>query len=153
MYDYAHCYWASLTDADTLKTPTTWSHVEVSVALISACLPTMRPLLTSFLGVIGLNSNNNSHGKASEYSEGQPASRQMKPKKKPHDTALTDFSVLDEGRDGWETPKHGSTDEVPLHGIQIEKEYEQKVETESTIDNAGWIDDRRRKSWYPGGPK
>ena len=39
---------------DTLKAPTTWSHVEVCVALISACLPTMRPLLTMFMKAIGL---------------------------------------------------------------------------------------------------
>lgn len=30
-----------------------WSHIEVSVALISACLPTMRPLLTAFLTLAG----------------------------------------------------------------------------------------------------
>lgn len=74
---------------------------------------------------------------------------QRSSKKKPSTGLTNNFSVLDEGRDGWSTPsKTDSNDELPLHSIQVQKQYEQKVETSPKSD--GWLDDRRKQAWYPG---
>ncbi|MBA7491859.1 hypothetical protein ES702_02407 [subsurface metagenome] len=47
-----------------------WSHIEVSVALISACLPTMRPLLSAFLGLAGSGWSNDEVEEAHNIREG-----------------------------------------------------------------------------------
>lgn len=39
-----------------------WSYIEVCVALISACLPTIRPLLTAFSGLTGLGWSHSGRG-------------------------------------------------------------------------------------------
>lgn len=39
--------------AESLKSFNEWGYIEVCVALISACLPTIRPLLTAFSGLSG----------------------------------------------------------------------------------------------------
>lgn len=71
------------------------------------------------------------------------------PHKKKPSTGLSSFSVLEEGRDEWSTPTKDSTnDELPLTSIQVQKDFEHKIETSRQSD--GWLDDRRRESWYPG---
>ena len=107
----------------------------------------MRPLLTAFMGAIGMNSTKIAH--TTHFSEAKGGSNLQRSSKKKLATDLSEFSVLDEGHDSWSTPtKTGSNDELPLHSIQVHKDFEQKVETDSRSD--GWLDDGRRRSWYPG---
>lgn len=121
----------------------------------------MRPLLTAFLGVIGMNSSkhNKSDSKASGWSgnsaQGKQVPKPIKGKKtnKQSISGLTTFETHDDREDGtggWSTPpKAGShdTDEIPLNGISIQKVYKQQVVTNSKSDD-DW-DDRKRKLWYP----
>ena len=69
-------------------------------------------------------------------------------KKKPS-TGLSNFSVLEEGQDGWATPpKTSSNDELPLNSIQVQQDYERRIESRPDSGSA-WVD-QRKKSWYPG---
>lgn len=111
--------------------------------------------MTAFLNFVGLNKTSQ-HGKASEYNEGRgPSEYSRSRKKKPSTGLTTEFSVLNEGRDGWSTPTNAeSTDEWPLKGIQVQKEFEQVVETIPKAERSPkpdeWVDDRKGSSWYPG---
>ncbi|KAK5076367.1 hypothetical protein LTR64_006153 [Lithohypha guttulata] len=130
----------------TLKTPTTWSHVEVSVALISACLPTMRPLLVKFLRLVGVQGSTN---EGSAQSAGRATIGTSKPNKRRMPTSKLEFSVLEEGRDEWPEAKRTSTDEVPLNGIQVRRSYEQIIV--EVPKNDGWNDNPpKSEAWYPG---
>jgi len=89
------------------------------------------------------------HAIPHEYSGGREDTRMRQACKKKPSTGLSDFSVLGEDQDAWSaSTKTGPNDEVPLRGIQVQKEYEQKVEEGGQSD--GWLEDGRRKSWYPG---
>ncbi|KAL1874720.1 hypothetical protein Plec18167_005956 [Paecilomyces lecythidis] len=90
----------------TLKNPTTWSHVEVSTALISACLPTLRPLLTSFMRVIGMGSQVD-HSHSGTRTPGIPASSNGT------FPAPSKFKA-------WPETKNVSNDEIPLNSIKVE---------------------------------
>ena len=127
---------------DTLKTPTTWSHVEVSVALISACLPTMRPLLTAFLRAIGAHDSNRDRDTDRTASKPKPMKR-VSIHNTPS-TGLSQFSILEKGRDGSRT----SFDHIPLNSIQVQKGYEQTVAIDDQEMKS--MDERLHKNWYPG---
>ncbi|KAJ9204731.1 hypothetical protein DTO166G4_6978 [Paecilomyces variotii] len=94
----------------TLKNPTTWSHVEVSTALISACLPTMRPLLTSFMRVIGMGSQVGTSHSASR-TPGIPA------------TYSGTFPAPSKFK-AWPEAKNISNDEIPLNSIKVETDMQ-----------------------------
>lgn len=133
----------------TLKQPCIWSHVELSTAVICACLPVMRPLLTAFLHLVGLGPKSTQQSNPAQHAGGREISglSSKSPKKTP-EAELAELSGLDEHPGGWTTPpKAESNDELPLNTIRVQKDYEQKVETSPKLD--GWLD-RRKKSWYPG---
>lgn len=129
----------------TLKPSTTWSHVEVCVALISACLPTMRPLLMSFLSLVGIKSTKSAQSDPSAERESRKT-----PTKRKIPKSSTDFAMLEEGKDRrWsQSQQTTASDEVPLSGIQVHKTFENRVI--ETTEKEDWLDERQRKAWYPG---
>lgn len=101
----------------------------------------------SFLNLIGMNSSTKDDKSGPSAKQ---ESRKIPSRRKPP-TGLTEFSMLDEGKDEWstQTKQTSSSDEVPLSGIQIRKSFEHRV-----VETAGeedWVDERQRKAWYPGG--
>jgi hypothetical protein len=53
---------------DSFTNTYTWSTVEMNVAIISACLPTMRPILSRmFTSVTGITSSGNAAGQSRSY--------------------------------------------------------------------------------------
>lgn len=129
---------------DTLKAPTTWSHVEVCVALISACLPTLRPLVTMFLNAVGFE--------RSQSSEKPTQNQQyVHMENGKHSTQITTTSengtTSKSARDTWSSStKHDQYDEVPLNTIHIQTDYEQHVEADS-LESDEWAKSRR-KNYY-----
>lgn len=96
-----------------------------------------------FLRAIGVQDSSkggNSHVRDNSKS-GPPKPSAMRKKS---NTGLSEFSVLEEGRDGWTTE-----DEVPLNNIQIQKEYVREDVTTADPQLAK-LDDHTRKMWYPG---
>lgn len=64
-------------------------------------------------------------------------------------TSMSEFSVLEEGRDEWPEAKRTSTDEVPLNGIQVRRSYEQIIV--EVPKNDGWNNNpSKSEAWYPG---
>jgi len=89
----------------------------------------MKPLLTAFLKVVGMNKTSQ-HGTPNRCDGGRGESAVRRSGKSKPNTGLSDFSVLEEGRDEWSLPttKDSSNDELPLNSIQGHREYEQKIE-------------------------
>lgn len=117
------------------------------MALISACLPTLRPLLSAFLQLIGLQNSNHTGGSSERDQSKSGPSKVKSVRKKTPTTGTSEFSVLEEGRDGWSTE-----DEVPLHNIQVRKEYSQHNVNVDDKDLAR-MSEHTRRMWYPGGGK
>lgn len=114
------------------------------MALISACLPTMKPLLSAFLQSIGIQ-NSAKSGVSHVRDQSRSGPSKAKPiKNKSLTTGLSEFSVLEEGRDGWTTE-----DELPLHNIQVQKEYTQEnvAADDKQLTEMG---EHTRRMWYPG---
>ena len=151
-----------LPSPDTLKQPATWSHVELSTALICACLPLMRPLLTAFLNLIGLNQGGSQNSRSAPQhgtvEVSIPATKSIR--KKSGVAALTgilEFEVTDDSWTALPTIEAKGSDELPINSppripvnrIHISKQYVQKVEIRPKVDD-GWYAGRWKGSWYPG---
>ena len=66
-------------------------------------------------------------------------------RKNSNTTGLSEFSVLEQGRDGWTTE-----DQLPLHNIQVSKEYSQ-TQVNADDKQLAEMDEHTRRVWYPGG--
>ena len=90
----------------------------------------MKPLLTAFLEVIGMNKTSQ-YGTPNGCDGGRGESVVRRSRKSKPNTGLSDFSVLEEHQDEWSLPATtvSSNDEYPLNSIQAHKEYGPKSET------------------------
>lgn len=134
----------------TLKQPTMWSFVEVSVALICACLPMMKPLLAAFLHMLGIKRSNKT-GQSTPTSANLPSTLDSKRRPCCFKKKMSEFSVLDEEeRSDWNEGTNESTEQLPVHSIHIAKAYEQRVEITPVNSDVDRTDVRTKKLWYPG---
>ena len=102
----------SNSSVDTLRAPTTWSHIEICAAVVSACLPTLRPIIMLFMTIVGF-SKTNSQGKSGTWKSRNSGRRETgtratsRPFKHLHDPET------------WPPEVDESSDKIPLNIIKV----------------------------------
>jgi len=137
----------SATDPTYTLAPTVgWTAIEMSAGIVSACLPTMLPLINRFMGLLGFKNSGNTTVGSTDVSE--MASRQAR---RPTKNRLsTSFERLSDDLDSQgkaisesdlrpdaaknsyryavhtvaDHEREGSADDIPLRGIRVETEIE-----------------------------